>query len=257
MSGEHLWSDWMAKSNLLPRGGEYIEFKSTFKGRHKDAANIFKRTRQGTANTKKIKVVCHDCNNGWMSSLETDARPHLTQLITGDHIVLTDTVRMKIAEWVVMKVLVAEHSFYFDHPADPIFDQKARAEFRESRTIPAHFRIWIALQNGTKWVTGFHRYATGLGLTATLPPPPLRARTKNVQTVTWGIGKLLIYLNAVTDPAVHDRLELKRMEPLLGLWPLTSADVVWPPRFFVKDAYIDKLSMALEEFVISGNVILP
>ena len=33
----------------------------------------------------KARVVCGDCNNGWMSDLENDhAKPVLTPLITGD-----------------------------------------------------------------------------------------------------------------------------------------------------------------------------
>src|SRR5580704_12654436 len=122
--------------------------------------------------------------------------------------------------------------------------------FMSSRIIPSGIRIWVALQNGRKWVTGFHRHATGLGFTTTLPPPPPPpGRPKNVQVVTWGIGKLLIYLNAATDPNVYDRLELNRIGPLLRLWPLTPHNIVWPAPFFVGDAYIDDLADALEEFV--------
>ena len=125
------------------------------------------------------------------------------------------------------------------------------------RTIPAGIRAWIAMQNGTKWITGFHRHTCGLGITATLPPPPPDpSAPKNVQVITWGIGKLLIYLNATTDPAIYPVLELEGIGPFHTLWPLTSDSIVWPPIFFVGDAYIDDLSNALEGFITSGSVIL-
>jgi hypothetical protein len=257
MTGEHLWSDWMDGANLLPRGGEYVEVKSIFKGRRRDATSMFRRARQGAASTKKLKVVCEKCNNGWMSALEISVKPLLTPLIKGDPVVLDTQMREIIIEWIVMKVLVAEHNFYLGHPADPIFDQAARTRFMQSRAIPAGIRSWVAMQNGTKWVTGFHRHATGLGFTTTLPPPlPPPGRAKNVQVVTWGIGKLLIYLNATTDANVYGRLELNRMGPLLELWPLTPNNIEWPARFFVGDSYIDDLADALENFIVSGNVIM-
>jgi hypothetical protein len=60
MTGEHLWSDWMDRAALLPRGGdyaggaEYVEFKNTFRRRRNNTITSFNRMRQGTANTKKI-----------------------------------------------------------------------------------------------------------------------------------------------------------------------------------------------------------
>jgi hypothetical protein len=82
--------------------------------------------RQGTANTKKIKVVCQRCNSGWVGTLEGDVQPLLVPLIKGTSSALDAAARQIIAEWVVMKILVAEHISYLGHPADAIFDQSAR-----------------------------------------------------------------------------------------------------------------------------------
>jgi hypothetical protein len=82
--------------------------------------------RQGTANTKKIKVVCQRCNSGWMGTLEGDVQPLLVPLIKGTSSALDAAARQIIAEWIVMKILVAEHISYLGHPADAIFDQSAR-----------------------------------------------------------------------------------------------------------------------------------
>ncbi len=112
--------------------------------------------------------------------------------------------------------------------------------------------------HGTKWATGFHRHACILGFTSTLPPPtPDPTRPKNVQVVTWGIGRFLIYLNATIDPDVYERFVLSRVGPLLRLWPLTGQIISWPPAFFVTDAFVDDLSNALEDFISTGGVILP
>ncbi|MFZ1007531.1 MAG: hypothetical protein WAN65_11875 [Candidatus Sulfotelmatobacter sp.] len=256
MTREHLWSDWMDKAGLLPKGGEYFQFRQVFKQDRRNTVSMFRRTRQGSANTVKIKVVCKKCNGDWMSRLETDVQRCLTPLIKGAPEVLDYQMRLTLSQWIAMKVLVAEHNSFVDHPADPIYDQSARNAFMESCAIPAGFRIWIAYQNGAKWITGFHRHATGLGYTETLPPPlPPPTRTKNIQVVTWGIGKLLIFLDAVSDPDVYGRFELSNIGPLHGLWPLSAANIIWPTQFLVGDAYIDDLTGALGRYINSPSVI--
>ncbi len=264
MSGEHLWSDWMTEKNLLPTGDDYIggaqynEFKAIFKRRMDNTVTRFDRTRQGTVSTKTIKVVCNSCNSGWMGTLETEAQPFLIPLISGTSTFLVASARQKITEWIVMKLLVAEHVAYSGHPADPIFDQAIRSEFMRSRKIPDGFRIWIAMQRGEKWVTSFHRHATGLGITPTLPPPPNTAtRARNLQAVTWGIGRLLIHLNATTDPAIFNHFVLGRLGPLHRLWPLDNSIIMWPPPLFVTDTYIDDLTSALERYINSPDVFRP
>jgi hypothetical protein len=99
-----------------------------------------------------------------MGTLEGDVQPLLVPLIKGTSSALDAAARQIIAEWIVMKILVAEHISYLGHPADAIFDQSARDTFKQSRAIPDGLRIWIAMQRGEKWITGFHRHATGLGV---------------------------------------------------------------------------------------------
>jgi hypothetical protein len=248
----------MDKAGLLPRGGEYVEFKNTFRRQKSNSVSLFTRTRQGTANTKTIKVVCKNCNSGWMGDLETAVQPYLTPLIKGEPIILDFYMRQILIEWIVMKNLVAENNSYIGHPADPIFDQAARTAFMESRAIPAQFHIWIASQDGTKWVTGYNRHASGLSVTATLPPPPQPPnRPKNVQVVTWGIGKLLIHLNATTDADVYPWLEIDSVGPFRQLWPLdpTNIGFSFPLSIIVGDAFMDDLADVLERLINSPRVI--
>jgi hypothetical protein len=261
MTREHLWSTWMDKANLLPRGGEYVEFRNLVQGGSRIAVRVFTRVRQGSAATKKIKVVCKECNERWMSKIEDDAKPLLTPLITGGFSVLDAAMQTKIMEWITLKVLVADKNSFEGHPADPIYDQPVRDAFKQGLVIPEGFTVWITAQTGAKWVIGFHRHASTLGVTATLPPPPSPppglATLKNVQVITWGIGKLLIHLSAISDRQLDGRFALSDGGPLLRLWPLSGKTIVWPPRYFVSDAYIDDLSEAMERFLTSGAVILP
>ncbi len=201
MTGEHLWSDWMTTAGLLPRRfREYEEFSNRSR-RYTGEASTFKRSREGAPSHKKIKVVCKQCNSGWMSTIETNVQPILTPLIKGQKTVLSRANRKLLVEWITLKILVAEHNEYQGFPADPIFDQHTRDAFKLHRTIPKGLRIYLTPLRGVKWFTGYHRHASGLGFTA--PSFPLSENptgVRNVEAITWGIGRLLIYLSAVTDP---------------------------------------------------------
>jgi hypothetical protein len=244
----------MDKAKLVPTGGEYMEVRQILKRDSGDRVNTFERNRQGSSAKKRIRVVCRCCNGGWMGDLETEVKPFLPPLIKGARVTLTAPMRRIISEWIVMKVMTFEHNPFPDMPADPIFDQAARDAFRQARTIPPGFRIWIASQRGEKWSGGFHRHTSGLGITHALPPPPPPdPPTINVQTVTWGISRLLIYVNATTNMGVYPFLELGA-GPLLRLWPLGD-DIVWPPRYYVEDGFMDDLAISIENLIMGPNVI--
>lgn len=256
MTGEHLWSDWMTEAKLLPRGGEHEQVRMIVRGSARILVSEIRKTRQGEASTIKMRRVCKLCNTGWMGNIEENAKPILVPLIRGEKCFLNPTMTTTLMQWILMKVLVAECNSHPDHPVDPIFDQVTRTDFMHSRTIPPYVRAWIGMHIGTKWITGFHRHACGLGFTRTLPPPPPDpARAKNVQVITWGIGRFLIYLNATTDPAIYPVLDHNGPSPLWRFWPLGTG-IAWPPPFFVSDAQIDELSEAMETFLTSGAVIL-
>lgn len=175
-------------------------------------------------------------------------------LIKVQNVILDAPAIRTIVEWIVMKVFVAENSTIGDIPPDPIFDQVARTAFMNDRTIPPWLRIWMAHHKGTKWMGSFHRHASGIGVTSTLPPPPVTDPTiKNVQVVTWGIGRLLIYVNATTNERVYPFLELGA-GPLIRLW-LPPDQLLWPPQYFVLDLFIDDLTQAIENLILGPNVI--
>lgn len=257
MTREHLWSDWM--SSLLPIFvNEWFEFSNILRGKTRDVSNSYFRTLQGTPKNKTIKVVCKKCNTGWMSTLETSAQPWLKPLIKGEPVALGVMERIKITEWIFMKFLVTENTSFRTQAANPIFNKAVREEFMTRRTIPAGIRVLIALQNGVKWATGFHLHGTGLAFSNSLPPPPRDPAlpTKTVQVLTWGIGRLLIYLVASTDPVVFQRLILQEAGPLISLWPISgSSAIVWPTHNIpVGDAYIDSLADAFQQFISSDEV---
>lgn len=255
MSGEHLWSDWISRAKLLPKGGEYDETFALLRPSLAEPVFQFDQSRQGSPATKKVRVVCRSCNSGWMSEMETEAKPFLGPLIAGQPIALNAQAKRTLERWVALKVLVADNLSYEGHPPNPVFDQTVREAFKETRIIPVGFKIWIGRQNGAKWETGFLRRAASLGFTASLQPSyKPRGFGHNIQTVTWGIGKLLIYVIASSEEILMSHIvELFRAPAaLVQIRPNNGKDILWPINIIFTDRTIDRLAASVSEVIDSA-----
>ncbi|WP_145727884.1 hypothetical protein [Nitrospirillum viridazoti] len=255
MSDEHLWSTWLARTGLIPLLSEHVELRGT-KPRNSNPV-ISKFDKQGGAQTKRVKVVCTNCNNTWMSRREKDVKPYLIPLIKGEKADLTEIAQTTIAQWIFMKVLVAENDVYRHYAPDPIFNQITRDSFRISGKIPKGVKIGIGIHTGEeKWSLGFQRHAAGLISSPTPPEPSFNnLRPKNIQTVTWGIGKLIIYFSAVLDPGMERILTWNPDWPLIQIWPRSVLIRPWPPTRTFHPTAIDRLAAALEEFIFHNDPI--
>src|ERR1035437_6614904 len=78
LSKEHFWPEWA--SALLPRypDNRHVEHLFTVTEKTKLVRPPEVRSRQGHSWTKRLRAVCSECNNGWMSVLENVAKPILT-----------------------------------------------------------------------------------------------------------------------------------------------------------------------------------
>jgi hypothetical protein len=244
----------MSKPELLGSGGAYAEFGDA--GKVGSETIAFRRERQGAANTLKIKVVCTDCNNGWMSALETAVKPVLIPLMTDGLITLNSAAKITLVEWITLKMLVAEHVEHPGVPADPIFEQPVRTDFMKSRAIPEGIRIWITRQKGRRWHTGFFRYGTTLARSLTPDPPePQPGAPKNVQACTWGVGRVLIHFYAATSPTIYETVSMVEESAMRRIWPMDGKNILWPIRDAVDDKFADAMSADFERFLMSDAVL--
>lgn len=261
MSREHLWSEWMTREKLLPEipDPEYVETQRSFRRRTGETKE-HSRSRQGAPATKKIGAVCAACNNVWMSQLETSAAPWLRPLITGNAVVLDPIGRTVLAKWIAMKLFVVEHNRIERRSSDPIFQQVHRTAFMGQNSIPRGLKIWLACQTGEKWGASYHRHVCGLTVSHEKPKSQSaedEPKEKNVQDVTWGIGRLLIHLQATTDISVFENIDLEPSKGLVPLWPLTGNNIQWPPEVTLSDQEIDRLTGLLERLLSSNTVVRP
>lgn len=253
MSEEHLWSSWMAP--LLPQGQalQHVEYAEKFRGRV-SLGNPTYRTKHGSAATKRYKVVCKRCNETWMSGMETMAKPRLIPLIKGQPTLLNDRDRQMVADWIMLKVLIAEHTAYSDFPAEPLYSKEDYEYFMLLRQLPFGVRIWIGHHTGTKWKSAIFGHSAGI-LPPHVPPPEPPMPPKNTHAITLGIGSLLIHVLMTTAEPVYSWLTMGSLVPPFRLlWPLTPEDIRWLPLHSLTDAEADQLVNSFDDFISGPHV---
>lgn len=89
----------------------------------------------------KVRHVCRDCNNGWMSKLEETVKPILDPLLAGHRRGFDEGAQMTLAVWAVKTAMVLEA---LDSPELFAYTQAEREELRKWSTIPTRSSIWLA-----------------------------------------------------------------------------------------------------------------
>jgi hypothetical protein len=210
LSGEHLWSAWM--SRLLP-GRKRL----TKRGSNREIME----TRIAPTIDWKIKVVCKDCNNGWMSDLENNiAKPAMADLILGKINIPIDHKRAHS-----LAIFTFKTAIVLDHLAntEPFFDRAIRYEFRESLTVPLHVRMWL------------NAFAlAGRGEANTFYNGAYLSESNGLEmyVCTFLVQHLVLQLVACK---VRGFTKIARKDKFLALpfWPKLPPNAVWPPNWTI------------------------
>jgi hypothetical protein len=128
---EHLWSGWIGKAL-----GAY-DIKNT--RRTESGEVITWPTKEFSAGAK---VACRDCNNGWMSALESASKSILEDMIVHcKPVTLSAKDIATIAAVTFKNMVVADYMKSSDRP--PFFTRRERWLFRESLTLPKGLQMWF------------------------------------------------------------------------------------------------------------------
>ncbi len=136
---EHVYPDWL--SGL---------FNKSLKGINEVSRDDLHRVWQGKLFQHKVKLVCGDCNNGWMSTLESGVKDLLTSLaFTHDGHALTEEGQRKISLWVQKTALIDNKALggAFEIPAS--FYEELYAAKQPLQNIMVSMG-WRMLANGSK-----------------------------------------------------------------------------------------------------------
>jgi hypothetical protein len=178
----------------------------------------------------KVKAVCGECNNVWLSDLEKDAKPVLTPMIHGQPTTLEARDAELVALWAAKTALVFDA---LDPETYRVARPEHRRELHDTRKPPARTFVWLT---ATDEESGFTRRAFGYtGSEDALDraahvhgqPPPWYCNTLIV-------GRLVLFpawLPVEYGQVPKCRGQLARA--LVRVWPFRSP-VVWPPPAIIR-----------------------
>jgi hypothetical protein len=200
-------------------------------GKHQSPPHINESKRQeGDVASSRIWSVCGDCNNGWMSEIESAAIPVMAPLLQGQSLVLTPPAQETLAIWTTLKTIIGESH----DPANASIPIESIKRFYKSRDYPDNLKIWIGHYNGSTWANGarYAHYAVYLTDEPIAPPSSdelVRNNTRFYQTSTFVMGKL--YIHAFSATRLIGRgpgYSFTKRAPLRQIYPLTRDSFSWP-----------------------------
>lgn len=251
LTKEHMWADWLR--NYIPRAmlEHVIGDIAIFPEKH-ELRSL--KHREGDPHSRKIRCVCRDCNNGWMSQLQEDAKPFLLPALTGKQTILLRKGQLTLSAWIAMMVMVAEYANR-DKVAIPTSD---RRWLLTKRQPPSHWRIWIGSHVRTHYPLFMHHVLSFSpteqkfeSLTSETPA------VLNTQTSTICLGEHLL-IHVMSSAPLRSILHRWHLPPGIELamsqiWPVRDRAVMWPNGIALADGDISALA---QQFVLAANAIV-
>lgn len=190
-------------------------------------------------------VVCgQHCNSGWMSRLQTQAKPFLEPMILGHRIVIGPEAQRVLTAWATMTTMVLD----FAEPpmSDPIYEQQQRTEFYRDRRIPAISNVWLAHRESLPTVAVVRWQIDACHVTTQPIDPSTLGVPKNVYASTAVFGHLILQLLwQRPDGSTPDLARLWSVEDEWGVrhmrfrvFPL-EVPIAWPPPLPLQEAEIE------------------
>jgi hypothetical protein len=172
---------------------------------------------------------CEQCNNGWMSRLESAVIPVLKPLMWGRDIAISSGEKLVLAQWMVKTTMAWE--FFHRREFPRFFTRSQRRNFSvEPHLIPDNVVISIA------------RYAGGNAAWIGDAPVDLfiaeTATEGHGYTATFVVGQIALQIFAyrwakpLKVPSiewVHKGISFR--DAGCEVWPLDFLTIQWPPRF--------------------------
>jgi hypothetical protein len=189
---------------------------------------------------RKVEAVCGDCNNGWMSKLETAVQPMLSGIIRdGTSMRFSSRDVTRLAAFTFKNAVIAN---YLNPKREPFFTRAIREKVGSTGRIPPDVQMWIAGLAATTTTGAFWGYVIG---------PQVKARNSllndlEVYVFNFAIGYLVLQLRAFRYATLLNRG--KRVPVGLGqnvfwdpfatqFWPAGVA-FRWPPEKYLSEGIV-------------------
>jgi hypothetical protein len=245
LSREHIWPTWSHEFiRKSPRGSHTRRLWERPVQHGAITGEIQTKSHQGDVISSKLKVVCKDhCNSGWMSRLETRAKPILVPLMTGHDLSLGKYNQEILATWIAMKMLIAD----FLTPEDIFTSSVERSLLMGRRLPPDAMNIWIGRYLGSEASNLYYRHAAisvvaPIGVVPKRPPKGMR---KNVHSQTFIIGELFVQVISTATANLIFDVPPKFSGVLRQIWPFRR-EFEWPPPLGIYDGLARDITTGMD-----------
>jgi hypothetical protein len=239
---EHIWADWLTQyiPKIMPKHNSTSTMVNADRGMDKVS-----KVWGGDPRSRRLQIVCGPCNNGWMSSLQTAAKPTLIPLITGKSINLTLERQKILAAWSAMSVICAEY-FY---PKSAAVSVTNRRWLYQTHTAPNDFRIWIGDFDRKEWLPHWGHSSLRISASEHEGPQgwtvhPDGTPRVNTQTTVFVVGRLFILSYSCPFPEIlHAEKIVDAVDSRLSqIWQPRHSFLLWPPADTLSDRSADNLA---------------
>lgn len=241
LTKEDFWPSWARKYCSIPPNtgftGHAVSLNKPLEGgRFDQRVSLGCLTRHGHPFDQTLRIVCAECNNGWMSGLQEKAKPHLLPHLLGEWPEKDETAQRALSAWMCMTTLVLERA----HPPTAYNTPEERLNFRSRMEPAGDWQIWVGHVEGTKWIGTFNHVC----LFGRIHGKSTDASQPNVAVGQWtalAMGNLfLIGANGLYHYAGLSDLAAGG---LMRIWP--APESIAPPAVTLTDEQADLLSRSL------------
>jgi hypothetical protein len=216
-SREDIWPQWLTKRFPLSEASHMEGERGGYK---------LGRWQTKTPKLLPSKCVCGNCNNGWMSRLESEMKPIVVSILDEQLRALDASSQAVIAVWAI-KTAMALEALYPERVF--FYSENERQNMRVVSAIPERTTIWIA-----KCVNQPNIYSVGKDLRTAPGENEVKA-----YVTTMAFGSLTLQVLSIRIPAslpneisiTYDSREGPWDKTLLRVWPLIPNSQQWPPNY--------------------------
>ncbi|NYH51368.1 hypothetical protein HNR06_000957 [Nocardiopsis arvandica] len=237
MSREHVLPAWMSRefTEIAGSSARFLSLEQHADPVDRGAYTIrhpYLRLRDNQRPfSRRAKVVCKSCNNGWMSRLEAKVRPTLAKVVRGSCIALGTEGQTALAAW-LLKTMLMEYKAPSAGPRaqqPPMVPQVDYTRFYNERAPSSEMRVALATMQPPREGPRLVFYDSAID----------QMRSENGKTgycATLRLGYFVAQLLRIPD-GVPEETFASVLEPplhLVQLWPATPI-VLWPPPAPIRD----------------------
>lgn len=242
ISKEHIFGDWLKEH--FPRDANTTHTSAHIswpKNVITKAPIDIRRQRQGHSGSKKLRVVCRDCNSGWLSGLENWAKKALPPLIFGKRCNLVPEGQARLAAWAVKTAMVAANF----KPRETGITQKERSLLMNTLAPPNNWFVWISAYKGEDWadLAIFQDRAS----LSPVPVPDPDSAPYYVQATTFGVGRILFSVLSSSSPGIGQDFAGNESDGFIQIWPAQPRSILWPPTTIFGDTQANAVANILRQ----------